>query len=89
MTTRRRLPRSHPTQEPKPRPSSLSNDFPEPDAAAIRRVFTDLGLDDPDVRSRLKRLEEGWSTEEPTPQPQLMIRGDTAETAPTQPRKEP
>lgn len=88
MTTRRRLPRSHPTRKPKPRPSSPSNDPPEPDAATIRGVFTDLGLDDPDVRSRLKRLEKGWSTEEPTPQPQLMIRGDTAETAPTQPRKE-
>lgn len=88
MTTSPRLPRSHPTQKPRRQPSSLSNDLPEPDAAAIRGDFTDLGLDDPNVRSRMKRLEEGWSTEEPTPQPQLMIRGDTAETAPERPRKE-
>ena len=29
----------------------------------------------------MKRLEEGWSTEEITEEPQLLIRGDTAENS--------
>ncbi len=60
----------------------------EVNVAAIRGVFRDLGLDDPEVRNRMKRLEEGWSTEEPTEEPQLMIRGDTADSSTTCPGRE-
>ena len=67
--------------QPTPRRDGQPEDSRGVNVAAILGVFRDLGLDDPEVKDRMKRLEEGWSTEEPTEEPQLVIRGDTADSS--------
>lgn len=47
-------------------------------ADAILGVFRELGLDDPEVSELMKRLAEGWVSEEASSEPRVVIRGDTA-----------
>ncbi len=45
---------------------------------AILGVFQELGLDDPEVSELMKRLAEGWGSQEASSEPRVVIRGDTA-----------
>lgn len=45
---------------------------------AILGVFRELRLDDPEISELMKRLAEGWGSEEASSEPRVVIRGDTA-----------
>ena len=46
-------------------------------ADAILGVFKDLCLDEPEVSQRMKRLAEGWESQDKASDPRVLIRGDT------------
>ena len=50
----------------------------ETSADAILGVFQELRLDDPEVRELMKRLAEGWGSDEAPSAQRVVIRGDTA-----------